>query len=295
MDQRTEQPAQNRFIADRLREAAGLLEQQGANRFRVAAYRRAAEAVESLTQDILQFLQAEGMPGLLALPGIGLVTGNAIVEMVSTGQWAQLDGLRGAHDPESVFRSVPGIGPKLARRIIDDLGIDTLEALEDAVHDGRLQNAPGFGPRRAAIVRFALTEILRRGPRPVQPHRGEPPIDMLLDVDREYRRKAQSGRLRRIAPKRFNPTREAWLPILHTTRGPWDFTVLYSNTALAHKLRRIRDWVIVYFQKDSSIEGQRTIVTEKRGALKGKRVVRGREMESERYYKLPLFEHADVA
>jgi putative hydrolase len=82
-----------------------------------------------------------------------------------------------------------------------------------------------------------------------------------------------------IAPRRFNPTGEAWLPILHTERGDWRFTALFSNSALAHELGRVRDWVVIYFHQDSGPEGQRTVVTETRGPLAGRRVVRGRESE----------------
>jgi len=280
-----DKPAQNQFIADRLRETASLLEQQGANRFRVAAYRKAAGTVESLTQNVVSILEMEGFDGLMSLPGIGVVIGNAIVEIVTTGQWSQLERLRGGLDPEALFRDVPGLGPKLARRIIDELNIDTLEALERAAHNGRLEQVSGFGPRRAAIVRSVLADRLRRGQWRVDSKEGEPGVDILLDVDREYRDKAETGKLRRIAPKRFNPTAEAWLPILHTERGPWQFTVMYSNTALAHKLNRIRDWVLIYFETDSFIEGQRTVVTEKQGPLEGRRIIRGREKECEEYYK----------
>ncbi|NIW87025.1 MAG: DNA-binding protein, partial [Gammaproteobacteria bacterium] len=82
-----------------------------------------------------------------------------------------------------------------------------------------------------------------------------------------------------IAPLRFNPTNEAWLPILHTTRDHWHFTVLFSNTARAHELDRTRDWVVIYYYDDHHQEGQHTVVTETRGPLAGKRVVRGRESE----------------
>jgi hypothetical protein len=280
-----DRPAQNQFIADRLRETADLLAQQGANRFRVAAYRRAAETVESLTEDVTTILQANGFEGLTALPGIGVVIGNAIVEILTTGQWSQLERLRDALDPESLFKKVPGVGPKLARRIIDELDVGTLEALERAAHDGRLENVTGFGRRRAAIVRSMLADMLRRGESRNEKNRMEPGVDILLDVDREYREKAEAGKLRRIAPRRFNPANEAWLPILYTERGPWQFSAMYSNTALAHKLGRIRDWVLIYFETDSYIGGQRTIVTEKQGSLEGMRVVRGREKESEEYYK----------
>jgi hypothetical protein len=105
----------------------------------------------------------------------------------------------------------------------------------------------------------------------------EPSVATLLDVDREYRERRD--RLPRITPRQFNPGGKACLPILHTTRGPWRFTALYSNTALAHRLRRTRDWVVIYFHAGLRPEGRRTVVTETRGPLEGRRVVRGRETE----------------
>jgi hypothetical protein len=107
----------------------------------------------------------------------------------------------------------------------------------------------------------------------------EPPVAVLLDVDREYREAAAAGRLPRIAPRRFNRSGEAWLPILHAERGAWQFTALFSNTARAHELGKTRDWIVVYFHTDTRGEGQRTVVTETHGPLTGRRVVRGREEE----------------
>jgi hypothetical protein len=107
----------------------------------------------------------------------------------------------------------------------------------------------------------------------------EPSVAVLLDVDAEYRRKAAARLLPRIAPRRFNRAREAWLPVLHTERGGWHVTALYSNTALAHRLRRTRDWVVLYFRREHGPGGRRTVVTETRGPLEGRRVVRGRESD----------------
>ena len=107
----------------------------------------------------------------------------------------------------------------------------------------------------------------------------EPDVGLLLDVDREYRERAAAGTLPKIAPRRFNPAHDAWLPILHTRRGDWQFTALFSNTARAHELGRTRDWVVLYFDGDRHAERQRTVVTELRGPLAGRRVVRGREPE----------------
>jgi putative hydrolase len=59
---------------------------------------------------------------------------------------------------------------------------------------------------------------------------------------------------------------------------------LYSNTARAHQLKQTKDWVVIYFYDKEHHEGQHTVVTETRGTLIGKRVVRGRESECRDHY-----------
>lgn len=270
----------NRQISDRLEEAASLLEQQQASPFRVNAYRRAAGMLTGLDRDVGEIFEREGMDGLTALPCVGRGIANAIIEMVVRGRWTLLDRLRGELDPVRLFQSVPGIGPDLAKRIHEHLDLDTLEALEVAAHDGRLETVPGVGPRRAAAIRNHLSSTLKRvrAPAPATTAPG-PPVEILLSVDAEYRKKANAGELPTIAPKRFNPEGKAWLPVMHLTRDGWHFSVLYSNTARAHELDRTRDWVVVYYYDDEHHEGQHTVVTETRGPLAGRRVVRGRESE----------------
>jgi hypothetical protein len=106
----------------------------------------------------------------------------------------------------------------------------------------------------------------------------------LLDVDREYRKKANADQLPKIIPRRFNPSGEAWLPVLHTHRGERNYTALYSNTARAHALGRIRDWVVLYYDGGLN-ECQVTVITSQRGSLSGKRIVRSRESEWEQHYR----------
>ena len=108
------------------------------------------------------------------------------------------------------------------------------------------------------------------------------PVEELLDVDGEYRRLAAKGRLPRIAPRRFNPTGEAWLPILHTQRGTRHYTALFSNTAHAHELGTTHDWVVIY--RDDDDHGRWTVITSQYGKLRGHRIVRGHERECARYY-----------
>lgn len=275
----------NASIAGKLREMADVLEQQHADGYRVAAYRRAARTVAEHGEPVEDIVAKQGLSGVVALPGIGRGIGAAIVEMVTTGRWAALERLSGTLEPEQLFQTVTGIGPDLAARIHDTLHVDTLEALELAAHDGSLEQVPGIGARRAAGIRAALSE--RLGSRHVRARRQAappPPVSLLLEVDCEYRDKAARGALRTIAPKRFNPGGEAWLPVLHTRRDAWDFTALFSNTQKAHELGKTRDWVVLYFHHDSEPENQCTVVTETRGPLAGSRVVRGREGECVAHY-----------
>ena len=267
----------NETIAALLREAARLLEQQKANPFRVRAFQRAADTLARLPEDVGELVAHRGPEELRGLPGIGPGIAAAIHEIVATGRWGLLERLRGTLDPEQLLRSVPGVGPVLAGRIHDRLQIDSLEALESSAHDGHLATVPGMGARRLEMIRSTLAGMLGRRRR-VAPAT-EPPVAVLLDVDEEYRTKAQAGRLARIAPHRFNPSGRRWLPVLHTERDGWHFTALFSNTARAHELGRTRDWVVVYFRADHEVEGQRTIVTETQGPQAGQRVVRGRETE----------------
>jgi hypothetical protein len=278
----------NARCADRLREAADLLQAQGANPFRISAYRKAADTVLDLPEELTGIVERDGLPGLEALPSIGRGIASALLEMTRTGRWMQLDRLRGSADPVQLLTAVPGLGHRLAERIHEELHVDTLEGLELAAHDGRLESVPGVGPRRAAAIRASLQSMLSRS-RPYRATAGRrtaagPSVQTLLDVDREYRERAAAGTLPTIAPRRFNPSGEAWLPVLHTTRDGWHFTALYSNTAQAHQLDRTRDWVVLYCYDDQHAEGQHTVVSETHGPLVGRRVVRGREAECRGYY-----------
>lgn len=275
----------NRMAAGELRACAELLKLQDANPFRVAAYVHAAETLEGLAVDARDILRREGAPGLQELPHIGAGLAAAVSELAHTGRLTRLERLRGAADPETVFRSVPGIGATLAATLHDTLHVDTLEALEVAAHDGRLEAVPGVGPRRTAAIRAGLAALLsRKGGHP-RSSRLTPSVGTLLAVDREYRTRASADGLPKIAPRRFNPAHAAWLPILHTDRDGWHFTALYSNTAKAHQLGRTRDWVVVYFHTADHQEGQQTVVTETHGPLRGRRVVRGREAECVALYR----------
>lgn len=276
----------NADIAARLEEIASLLELQAASSYRVDAYRRAAQYARALDRPLLDILEEGGVPALVALPTIGHAIARTIRDLIDTGRSGMLDRLRGDGDAVSILASVPAIGPKLAERLQRELGIDTLEDLELAAHDGRLERLPGFGAKRLAAVRDTLaTRLGRRRARRTGPARiAVPPVEELLSVDREYRDRAAAGELRTIAPRRFNPAGEAWLPILHATRADHHYTALFSNTARAHELGRTRDWVVIYADGRDA-EYQCTVVTSARGPFRGRRIVRGREAECYTLYR----------
>ena len=278
-------PALNREIAHRLKEVAELLHDQGSNPFRAQAYRHAAQTLEQLERPVDDILHAEGVEGLQKLPGIGESLSRAIRELILNGKLPMLERLRGEAEPVSLLASVPGIGKKLADRLHHDLEIDTLEELEIAAHDGRLMRQPGIGEKRLSGIIASLAERLGR----IRVRRGTaekiiPSIEELLDVDREYREKAATNQLHKFAPRRFNPTGEAWLPVLHTQRGQRHYTALFSNTARAHQKGKTRDWVVLFYD-DGDRESQCTVITAEWGPLEGRRIVRGREFECMRYYE----------
>src|SRR4029453_11609963 len=105
------------------------------------------------------------------------------------------------------------------------------------------------------------------------------------------RDKAAAGQLRRIAPRRFHPREEAWLPILHTQRGERHYTVLFSHTTRAHRWSKTRDGVVLYYDGGHE-EQQCTVVTSQHGPLTGKRVVSGRTGECVSYYMLVMMKSA---
>jgi DNA polymerase (family 10) len=135
----------NREIADLLAGVAARLQIMDANRFRVIAYQNAAENIRNLAQDI-NSVAAEG--GLDNIPGVGKGIADALHAVLTEGRYAEFDELM-AQVPQGVvdIMDVPDMGPKKAKRLWTELGIDTVEALQAAAEGGKLRDLKGFGAK----------------------------------------------------------------------------------------------------------------------------------------------------
>ncbi len=137
----------NPTIARIFADVADLLEiQGGANVFRIRAYRNAARTVESLGASAEAAVRT-GEPKLDELPGIGKDLAGKIKEIVETGKLTLLEELK-RQIPEGLLAMMrlPGLGPKRAKLIHGELGIDNLDALDAAARAGKLRAIKGLGP-----------------------------------------------------------------------------------------------------------------------------------------------------
>ncbi len=172
----------NAEVAQRFREVADLLEIEGANPFRIRAYRNAARTIEEWPAPV-EVLAREGPEALDAIPGVGADLAGKIVELARTGRLAALGRLEREVPPGvAVLMRVPGIGPRRARLLHERLGVRSLAQLERAATTGRVRGLPGFGPRTEAQVLEALrahrtTE--HRVLRPVAAQHGERLLEAL--------------------------------------------------------------------------------------------------------------------
>ncbi|MGD2064067.1 MAG: helix-hairpin-helix domain-containing protein, partial [Nitrospirota bacterium] len=139
-------PVHNEEIAAIFDELGDLLEIEGANPFRVRAYRNAARSVRSLARG-LDELVTEGRD-LTELQGIGKELAAKIHEILETGSTAALDKLH--HQVPATLEDlmkIPRLGPKRVKALYKELGIQNLDQLEAAAKEGRLQALPGFGAK----------------------------------------------------------------------------------------------------------------------------------------------------
>lgn len=139
-------PKHNADIATIFEEIADLLEIQGANPFRIRAYRNAARMLGELPQEVSQLLQQN--MDLTELPGIGADLAAKIKEIAESGHCSLLDRLHTELPPAiAELLKIPGLGPKRVKALYHDLDVQTVEQLYRAARDGRIRVLPGFGEK----------------------------------------------------------------------------------------------------------------------------------------------------
>ncbi|MDH5430093.1 MAG: type-X family DNA polymerase, partial [Nitrospirota bacterium] len=154
-------PVHNSEIAEKLSRLAELLEIQGANPFRIRAYRKAAQTIESLPHHVASML-AEGAD-LSELPGIGKDLATKIQEIVETGHLSLLDQISSQLPGQlAELAKIPTLGPKRVKMLYDILGIQDLKGLAKAARAGNIRQLHGFGPKIEAKI---LAETARRSGR----------------------------------------------------------------------------------------------------------------------------------
>lgn len=150
----------NRDVAAILAGVAARLQILDANRFRIIAFQNAAESIRSLPQDI-NALDAAGE--LTSIPGVGKGIAEAIHNLLTTGSDPEFDALF-AQVPQGVVEmmQVPEMGPKKARRLWEELGIDSVEALRAAAEAGKLRSLKGFGPKSEEKILKGIELLVKR-------------------------------------------------------------------------------------------------------------------------------------
>jgi DNA polymerase (family X) len=166
-------PVQNQEIANILSELADLLEIEGADNFRVRAYREAAESVKNQSRSLADMAVAG--EDLSYLPGIGKSMADKIAEIARTGRLSQLEDQQ-KRTPASLtdLLNLPGLGPKRVQTLHKKLGIDNLQDLEKAARDKALRDLPGIGQKLEE-------EILDK----LEQHKGYGKRKLLAEVDPE--------------------------------------------------------------------------------------------------------------
>jgi DNA polymerase (family 10) len=151
----------NQQVAKLFADIGDLLEIKGENRFKIIAYRNAADHIENLSFDLFDYWQSEA--DLRQIEGIGQAISEKISELFSTGQlgfWQKLS----TELPPSLVEvlAIPDVGPKLAKAMWEELGIATVAALKAAAQQGQIQKLPRMGAKSEARILANLEALAKR-------------------------------------------------------------------------------------------------------------------------------------
>ncbi len=154
---------QNRAIAERFALIADMLEITGESIFRINAYRRAARAIDSLTEDVAA-IAARGE--LTEIAGIGKATAEKIVEFLQSGTMKAYEELAASLPPGlPALMAVPEVGPKTALLLYQKLGITSIDELEAAAKAGRIRDLPRMGAKTEENILKGIAMVRRSAER----------------------------------------------------------------------------------------------------------------------------------
>jgi DNA polymerase (family 10) len=150
-------PFHNSDISEIFNKVADLLEIEGANPFRVRAYRNAARTISGLPQDVSDML--ESGKDLTELPGIGKDLSDKIKEFIETGSLAQLEKIEERTPSDlSKLMKLKGLGPKRVKSLNRNLGITSFKELREAARKSKVNEIEGFGKKTEQAILEALEE-----------------------------------------------------------------------------------------------------------------------------------------
>lgn len=149
----------NQEVAKILHDIAVLLDIKGESRFRVVAYEEAARRIENWPEPIEEVWKAGKLEDI---PGIGASIAGKIAEYLATGKMTYFEELTREIPPELIeLTEIPGVGPKIAKLLYEQLGVRTIEDLERAIQEKKLRNLPRLGVKSEEKIAKGL-EMFRR-------------------------------------------------------------------------------------------------------------------------------------
>ena len=192
-------PMKNTAIAKVFQDIADLLELKGENPFKIRAYQRAARTIDHLPKEI-EIMVEEG-EDLKVIPGVGEAIAKKTTELISTGKLGYYEELKAAF-PEGItsLLEIPGIGPKIAKRLSSELGISSVDGLEQAIKDGQVARMFRLGDKTADNMLHQI-QALRRKDQRIPIGEALPVVEEILDALRlvpGVRNLTAAGSLRRF-------------------------------------------------------------------------------------------------
>jgi len=170
----------NGDLARIFHEIGDILEVQGEIPFKTIAYHRAADAIGRSPVDLVAAYRSGDPP---KVAGVGQAIGDKITELVTTGRMAYLERLR-TEVPASLVEllEIPGLGPKTVRQLHEDLGIATMDQLQEAAENGRIRTIRGLSERTEQLILEGIRRLEAQPPRRLYLHQAEEHIAALIAI-----------------------------------------------------------------------------------------------------------------